>query len=135
MFTLLCCTCKLCIRIQILIVVIVNVKHHAIRSCKTSITRYIWGNYVECAVHGFQLRPNTVWRVDPPCGEVAPEDQLELTVTANLDDCVKSVSSSMSVLDINISYTSMSQIELAQIASISKYHDPTRYQTFEVSKY
>ena len=64
-----------------------------------------------CVVHVFQLRPNTVWRVDPPCGEVAPEDQLELTVTANLDDCVKSVST----LDISISYASMSGLDSCKV--------------------
>ena len=86
-----------------------------------------------CVVHVFQLRPNTVWRVDPPCGEVAPEDQLELTVTANLDDCVKLVSSFMFVLYINISYASMSQAELGQVVLISEYHDTTLCQTFKVS--
>ena len=58
---------------------------------------YIFFSIMRCM---FQLRPNTVWSVDPPCGEVAPEDQLELTITAHLDDCVKLVSSSVSALHI-----------------------------------
>lgn len=35
------------------------------------------------------LRPNSVWRVEPNRGEIAPEEQIELTVTACLTDCVR----------------------------------------------
>lgn len=31
----------------------------------------------------------SVWRVEPASGEIPPEEQLELTVTACLDDCVR----------------------------------------------
>lgn len=35
------------------------------------------------------LRSKSVWRVEPDSGEIPPEEQLELTVTACLDDCVR----------------------------------------------
>ena len=38
------------------------------------------------------VRPNSVWRVEPSTGEIPPEDQLELTVTACLNDSIRSVS-------------------------------------------
>ena len=34
-------------------------------------------------------RPNTVWRVEPDHGEIPPEEQMDLTITACLDDCVR----------------------------------------------
>ena len=37
----------------------------------------------------FQLRPNTVFSVEPSEGEIPPEAEMTLTVTANLDDCVR----------------------------------------------
>ena len=37
------------------------------------------------------VRPNSVWRVEPSSGEIPPEDQMELTITACLDDCVRLV--------------------------------------------
>ncbi|XP_046359897.2 hydrocephalus-inducing protein homolog isoform X3 [Haliotis rufescens] len=35
------------------------------------------------------MRPNTVFRVSPSEGEIAPEEIIQLTVTAHLDDCVR----------------------------------------------
>jgi hydrocephalus-inducing protein len=35
------------------------------------------------------VRPKSAFRVEPREGEVGPEKRLELTVTANLDDCVR----------------------------------------------
>ncbi|CAH1779299.1 unnamed protein product [Owenia fusiformis] len=35
------------------------------------------------------VRPNSVWNVEPRDGEIPPEETMELTVTANLDDCVR----------------------------------------------
>ena len=35
------------------------------------------------------VRPNSVWRVEPPSGEIPAEDQLELTVTACLNDAIR----------------------------------------------
>ena len=36
-----------------------------------------------------QVRPHSVWRVEPNSGEIPAEGKLELTVTACLDDCVR----------------------------------------------
>lgn len=30
-----------------------------------------------------------MWRIEPESGEIAPEDQLELTIIACADDCVR----------------------------------------------
>ena len=35
------------------------------------------------------LRSNSAWRVEPASGEIGPEQQLEIRVTACLTDCVR----------------------------------------------
>lgn len=37
------------------------------------------------------LRSNSVFRVEPNSGEIPPEEQIDLAVTACLDDCVRYV--------------------------------------------
>ena len=44
------------------------------------------------------IRPNSVWKVEPSSGEIPPEDQLELTVTACLNDCVRLVLNTLKLL-------------------------------------
>ena len=39
----------------------------------------------------FQMRPKSVYRVEPVEGEIPPERSMEVTVTACLDDCVRYV--------------------------------------------
>lgn len=39
----------------------------------------------------YQVRPKTVYRVEPEDGEIPPEKSIEITVTACLDDCVRYV--------------------------------------------
>lgn len=42
-----------------------------------------------------QLRPNSVFSVYPQDGEIPPESDLEITVTAHLNDCVRYMSTVM----------------------------------------
>ncbi|XP_077982980.1 hydrocephalus-inducing protein homolog isoform X2 [Glandiceps talaboti] len=35
------------------------------------------------------VRPNSVWKVEPVEGIIPPEETMELTVTCNLDDCIR----------------------------------------------
>ena len=42
-----------------------------------------------CVLLNLQVRPNSLFSVDPAQGVIPPEDVLKLKVTANVDDTVK----------------------------------------------
>lgn len=42
-----------------------------------------------CILLNSQVRPNSLFSVDPAQGVIPPEDVLKLKVTANVDDTVK----------------------------------------------
>ncbi|CAL1528045.1 unnamed protein product [Lymnaea stagnalis] len=46
-------------------------------------------SYIPALFTAQMVRPNTVFKVAPSEGTIAPEQSIELTITANLDDCVR----------------------------------------------
>ncbi|XP_035827636.1 hydrocephalus-inducing protein [Aplysia californica] len=46
-------------------------------------------SFIPAKFTAHMLRPNAVFRVSPSEGEIPPENSMKLTVTANLDDCVR----------------------------------------------
>ena len=45
--------------------------------------------YMTCFLFNLQVRPNSLFSVEPAQGVIPPEDALKLKVTANVDDTVK----------------------------------------------
>ena len=66
-------------------------QHVAVLSDTPKMVRLTNESLIPARFTAHMTRPNSVWRVEPASGEIPPEGQLELSVTACLNDCVRFV--------------------------------------------